>query len=509
MTIDDGELVSRRTPWRIGVTAAVLLLAAVAAYSLTRDDSVRDASATDSAGVGSDQERPDDPENPAREPETASTAPAEGMVEIPAGSYPLGLAAPESNTSESISESVDMPLFFIDVFEVTNANYKAFIDQTGAEPPASWRRGVFPEEAADHPVEGVSFEWAQAYCTSASKRLPTEQEWEVAARGGDGRVWPWGDDAAAVTLPSAGTYAVGTIPGNVSPFGVFDLAGNVWEWVSDSYDQRVSGDLRVLRGGQNGFLRESVTRLPVDPLHSSALQTAGFRCAADGIDPAAQTGAFGDYDVPEGTNEPIDLVLPEGVDVYDDFTDATSGWSEMSVDGEFRLGYHPNEYLHLETRDSFKEALTLGPWRANPDEGFELRTTAFVEPSLTTDGGTFAYGLAFSFDDTGRGLVFIVDERASTWTLASREVTGTGQYGDTGAEYVTIVQASRPIPAEVTLDVLDLGNDDYEVRINGSAMHTRNIPGYDGTAAGLVLISYDQSDQVHIHFDEFQVNELG
>ncbi len=508
-TPEGSNAVRQRQPWRIGAVAAALLLAAVAAYSLTRDDSVDDASKIESTGSEPGQEVSDEPEVAAAQSVVASSAPADGMVEIPAGAYPLGLAEPESNTSESLSQSVDMTPFFIDALEVTNTDYRAFIDQTGAEPPASWPRGIFPEEAADHPVEGVSFEWAQAFCTSTSKRLPTEREWEVAARGVDGRIWPWGDDPGAVTLPATGTYPVGTMSGNVSPFGVFDLAGNVWEWVADSYDKRVSDNFRVLRGGQNGFLRETVTRLPVDPLHSSALQTAGFRCAADGVDPTAQPGTFGSYDAPEGTNEPLTVELPDGVEVYDDFTDATSGWSEMSVDGEFRLGYHPNEYLHLETRSPFKEALTLGPWRANPDEGFALRTTAFVEPSLTTDGGTFAFGLAFSFDDSGRGLVFMVDERASTWTLASREVTGDGPYSDKGAEYVTIEQGTRPIPAEVTLEVLDLGNDDYEVRINGAAMHTRNIPGYDGTAAGLVLISFDQSEKVHIHFDEFQVNELG
>ncbi len=509
----------RRRLALVGVPVVLLLVLGAVAYAMTRgDDKPLDAS----AGPGSDQvvegaAGPDGSEDTAVDAGTpepavlgmAMAAPADGMIEIPAGTYPLGLDGPEANSSESLTQTVDLPAFFIDAFEVTNAGYKDFVDKTGAETPASWRGGTYPEDRADHPVEGVSHEWATAFCTASSKRLPTESEWEVAARGSEGRIWPWGDDRTAVELPDSGTYPVGSVPGNVSPFGVFDLAGNVWEWVADSYDQRVGPDLRVLRGGQNGFLRENVTRLPVDPIRSSALRTAGFRCAADGLDPNAATGTFVDYVKPERPNEPEVVPLPAGVEVFDDFSDSTSGWTELTVDGQFRRGYHPNEFLHLETQAPMKEALALGPWRSNPDQGYALLTSAFVEPSLTTPDGTFSYGLAFGFDDDGRGLVFMVDERSSTWQLASREPTGAGPFGADGAEYVIIEEASRSIPAEVELEVVDLGEGNYQFKIGGSAVHTRNIPGFDGTANGLVLISRADSQKVHIHFEEFQVNDLG
>ncbi len=439
----------------------------------------------------------------------ALAAPADGMVEVPAGSYPLGLEQPESNTSESFSQTVELNRFYLDELEVTNADYKAFVDQTGALPPAGWRGGTYPEAEADHPVEGVSYEWATAFCLASQKRLPTEAEWEAAARGSEGRVWPWGDDPGQVEIPSSDTYPSGSIAGNISPFGAYDMTGNAWEWVADSYDQRVSDDLRVLRGGQNGFLRETVTRLPVDPLRSSALKIAGFRCAADGIDPSATAGTFVDYTAPQRSNEPVVEPLAEGVQVYDDFSDATSGWTEFAIDGDFRFGYHPNEYFHLETRAPFREALALSPWRSNPSQGFDLRTTVFTETNLTVDEGTYAYGLALKFDETGRGLIFIVDERSSQWLICSREPSGEGPFADAGVGYELIEQSSRSIPARVTLGVVDLGNDEYQFKIDGAVVHTRTIPDFDGTATGLILLSYAGSDKAHIHFDDFQVNEIG
>ncbi len=438
----------------------------------------------------------------------ADAAAGDGMVEVEAGVYTLGLDQPESNTSETVTTSVELPAFHIDATEVTNAAYKAFVDQTGAIPPAGWRGGQYPADLAEHPVEGVSYDWAAAYCAATSKRLPTEAEWEAAARGPEARIWPWGDDAKAVSLPSEDTYPVGSIPENVSPFGAYDMTGNVWEWVADSYDDRVSAELRVLRGGQNGFLRETVTRLPVDPLKSSAIGTAGFRCAADGIDPAAVAGTFVDYAKPTGSNEPEVEPLPEGIIVFDDFTDSTSGWTEKAVDGEFRYGYHPNEYLHLETRAPLQDAVALAPWSSSPDEGYALFTTAFVEPSLTDEAGTFAYGLAFDLDEAGNGLVFVVDERSSVWQLYTRTVTPTGAFG-AGVDYELIEQSSRSIPAQVSLEVIDLGNGEYQFRIDQSTVHTRTIPGYTGTGVGLALLSFDGSPKAHIHFDDFQVGEIG
>ena len=503
---------NRRLAFLVGVPV-LLLVGALAGYALTRgdgDDSNQAGTETQVQGttqttVQDDPPAQDDPEVVL----TLGPAAADGMVEVSAGTYPLGLDQPESNSSETLSRTVELETFHIDEVEVTNADYKDFVDQAGGEVPASWRAGRYPEALAAHPVQGVSYDWATAYCSAVSKRLPTEAEWEAAARGSDGNVWPWGNDAAAVVLPTSGTYEVGSVTENVSPFGAFDMVGNVWEWVADSYDPRVSDDRRVLRGGQNGFLRETVTRLPVVPGKSSAQRTSGFRCAADEVDSGISPGSFGDYERPAAANMPEMEALPDGVLVFDDFSDATSGWTELTVAGEFRRGYHPNEFLHLETQSEFKEALALGPWKSDPDRGFGLRTSAFVEDRLTEDSGTFSHGLAFKFDETGRGLIFVVDERSSTWALCSREETGEGPFGPVGAAYEVIESSTRSIPAEATLEVVALPDDRYQFKIDGSVVHTRTIPGFDGTATGLVLLSYADSEQVHIHFDEFQVNDLG
>ena len=137
-----------------------------------------------------------------------------------------------------------------------------------------------PAGRADFPVEGVTWDQAAAFCQWAGKRLPSEAEWEVAARGPKGSLYPWGDDERAVTLPDDKTYAAGQIPANRSAFGVFDMAGNVWEWVGDAYAPVPAGH-KVLRGGSYGLLRDMAYRLHGEPNVRTMFAMAGIRCAAD------------------------------------------------------------------------------------------------------------------------------------------------------------------------------------------------------------------------------------
>jgi iron(II)-dependent oxidoreductase len=228
----------------------------------------------------------------------ATPAPAvtDVMVEIAAGPFIMGTDSGEPN--EAPAHEVDLPAFMIDKFEVTNADFAVFVEATGYETyaeeqgTAGWR-AAYTEGKDSHPVVYVTFEDAVAYCTWAGKRLPTEVEWEKAARGSEGFVFPWGDewDSSKANVKESGlrgTVAVGSYPPN--GYGLCDMAGNVWEWVdspyeaypgSDYQDSKYSPDLRGLRGGGWFDDEEQVlatNRNAGDPA-ITAHDDKGFRCA--------------------------------------------------------------------------------------------------------------------------------------------------------------------------------------------------------------------------------------
>jgi formylglycine-generating enzyme required for sulfatase activity len=159
-------------------------------------------------------------------------------VEVPAGEYPVGRDGGEH-------EVVDLDAFELGRTPVTNGQYAAFVAEMGAEPPPHWPA---PD---DHPVTFVDWFDAAAFCAWAGGRLPTEAEWEKGARGTDGRRYPWGDDedpsraAVGAGLKHGTTSSVDAHPGGASPYGLQDMAGNVWEWTSSEH----GGGEYVLRGG--------------------------------------------------------------------------------------------------------------------------------------------------------------------------------------------------------------------------------------------------------------------
>jgi formylglycine-generating enzyme required for sulfatase activity len=208
---------------------------------------------------------------------------AEQMTNIAAGAYPLGRDSSGDNYAPT--QSADVDEFWIDQHEVTNAQYAEFLAKSGGAPPASWPEGAMPAGQGDFPVEGVTWDQAAAFCGWANKRLPTEAEWEVAARGPEGWLYPWGNDEHFVELPDGGTYAAGKVPANRSAFGVYDMAGNVWEWVGDTYAPVPDGH-KVLRGGGYGFLKDMAYRLHGDPNVRTLFAMAGIRCAADNVSAA-------------------------------------------------------------------------------------------------------------------------------------------------------------------------------------------------------------------------------
>ena len=214
-------------------------------------------------------------------PVTGNLPPAEGMVEISSGSYEVGLS--QTDQYHVAPQVIPLEDFWIDQYQITNAQYQTYMSDTGASPPETW-----PGER-DHPVIGVTWEQAQAYCQWAYKRLPKEAEWEAAGRGPGTvpRLYPWGNDVTAdgqaLKLPDQNTYPVGTQSFNKSPFGVFDMVGNVWEWVGDPYTTGPEG-IKFLRGGRYGLpINDLAYRLAVAPGDTRYIKFASFRCAADQV----------------------------------------------------------------------------------------------------------------------------------------------------------------------------------------------------------------------------------
>jgi formylglycine-generating enzyme required for sulfatase activity len=174
------------------------------------------------------------------------------MVFIPSVEIALGSA---HDFDENPIRTVRLDPFYIDVYAVTNADYAAFVAATGHRAPKHWRDGAPAKGKEDHPIVWLSWFDAAAYAQWADKRLPTEDEWEYAARGGDGREYPWGHDFSPefCNCRATGvgdTTPVGSYPKGASPFGCHDMAGNAWEWTASWYDE--GRERRVLRGGSWG-----------------------------------------------------------------------------------------------------------------------------------------------------------------------------------------------------------------------------------------------------------------
>jgi len=220
------------------------------------------------------------------------------MVKVPAGEFIMGSPDGEGDDDEHPQHTVYLDGFWIDQTEVTNARYRQCVEAGDCEEPAYWDDSDY--NASDQPVVGVSWYDADNYCRWAGKRLPTEAEWEKAARGTDGRVYPWGnrapDCSKAQFSPCPGmTVPVGSKPAGASPYRALDMAGNVWEWVADWYDSGYyarspdrnpqgpdSGSARVLRGGSwygSGWFVRTADRSSGHT--ANILNYVGFRCAQE------------------------------------------------------------------------------------------------------------------------------------------------------------------------------------------------------------------------------------
>jgi formylglycine-generating enzyme required for sulfatase activity len=215
---------------------------------------------------------------------------ADRMITIPAGPFTMGCIRDRDatcDTTEEPSRRVDLPAFGIDATEVTRAAYQRCVT-AGVCTPAAARCGAdSPHEAAAarYPVECVVWAQASAFCAWRGARLPTEAEWEKAARGSDSRTYPWGDSEPTcerAVYEDCGDVPreVGSRPGGASPYGVLDMAGNVSEWVADAYapyDGTWAPAGRVVRDATDVWHMRATARNYLVPSYYSPL--LGFRCA--------------------------------------------------------------------------------------------------------------------------------------------------------------------------------------------------------------------------------------
>jgi iron(II)-dependent oxidoreductase len=235
------------------------------------------------------------------------------MITIPAGAFMMGNnSGPED---ERPAHTVELPSFAIDRTPVTNAQFAIFLDAVGPESPEERRfydvddedarihqeegRWLADQGFADHPVMEVSWFGARRYCDWAGKRLPTEAEWEKAARGSDGRKYPWGNsppDSSKAQFDAEYNESapVDGFPQGASPYGVLDLSGNAWEWVSSIYlpypydpsdgrEDLRAGPVRGTRGGGHDSPSEELTTThrgeDLSRNHRGGHHNIGFRCA--------------------------------------------------------------------------------------------------------------------------------------------------------------------------------------------------------------------------------------
>jgi len=217
------------------------------------------------------------------------------MLLVPGGEFWMGS---DEHADEKPRRRGFLDAFYIDKFEKTNALYAQFIRATGRPRPSHWTNSS-PNEPSE-PVVRVTWDDAAAYCVWAGKRLPTEAEWEKAARGTDERKYPWGDHwdrsrANSRETQLGRTAPVGSYPTGVSPYGAHDMSGNVWEWVSDWYESNYyrfspdrnppgpsSGTARVLRGGSwnsSRFNLSTTNRYNSSTSPTTLDDVIGFRCA--------------------------------------------------------------------------------------------------------------------------------------------------------------------------------------------------------------------------------------
>ncbi len=242
------------------------------------------------------------PPQTAPQPGTSRSVPSadalEKMIFIPGGMAVIGSkaqvveqlvqsgeASREMLQDELPQQTMSIRGFYLDQYEVTNAQYKKFVDETRYPPPLHWKSGSYPAGTGNEPVTFVSWDDAARYASWAGKRLPSAEEWELAARGLNGQRFPWGNDPlrnqANVENPSGGVAPVGSYPADVSPSTIYDMGGNVMEWTLTQYGN--NKNFFILKGSSwKGKPYEARGANRTAGSAEYRLSDIGFRCARSG-----------------------------------------------------------------------------------------------------------------------------------------------------------------------------------------------------------------------------------
>ena len=452
----------------------------------------------------------------------ARVASGKGMVAVAAGSYTVGSDQP--GTEAVRTKTVTVTRFNIDVYEVTNAEYRRFVDAEGAISPRGWTRGRVPDGKENHPVVGVDWEWAQAYCISLSKRLPTDAEWESAARGPDARLYPWGNTAGAVDLDTPGSRPVGSAAANVSPAGVHDTVGSAWEWVDEPYDPVPAGN-KVRRGGEYGRVRIGAAfRQVVAPTNEAVVVETGFRCAADTVDPSVEAGVFSSKH-PRPAAPPTTTIV--GVPAAglskllraDSFEDPRSGWIDQSDpksrSSDYFIGYHAPGWYHVEASQAHVQVMSLAGLSFD-DVAVEVKV--YVDKTNDVPGGKYRYGIVFRADgplvkpsagmtgpDRPRDFyAFAISPRDGSWQLLHAD----------SLPYRVVAQGKLTVPLVVTdatkPDTLrvEARRSDFRFFVNGAEVGRYGAGGLHPSGdVGMFAETIDET-KAHVHFDSILVTRL-
>jgi len=368
---------------------------------------------------------------------SASTSPADTseMVLIPAGSFQMGCDSNNSaefcNSNEQPLHTVTLDAYAIDAHEVTNVRYQACVNAGRCSPPSesnSYTHDFYygNPDYADYPVIKVDWNQAAAFCTWASKRLPTEAEWEKAARGTDGRIYPWGD-VADQTLANYGagdwdTTTVGSYPSGASPYGAMDMAGNVFEWVSDWWEKDyysvspainptgpTTGVTRVARGGSWHNFSDNV-RSAVRGYGSPGdwYDGYGFRCADSPNESEVAQNSAAVTAAPATTNTPVPdtrltvtTVDPHDARTYynrgnaysaqDNFELAIAEYDQaIALDPEFANAYYNRASAYRARGDleesiaDYTQAIVLDPGfaKAYHNRGFAYYENGYLDQAI-------------------------------------------------------------------------------------------------------------------------------